>query len=384
MKHQSLLTYFLIVSIGTVFLSSPLSVHSIQAFSVRHGDSVNISKEETIDEGLFISGSTVTINGSVHGDVYCAGKSVTINGDVQGDVLCAAQDIEITGVVNGNVRVVGQNIEVGADVARSMTVAGQHIHLAKNAIIHGEAVIAGQAVKLNGSVLKNFYGAGDDVSINGVIGRDLNVNAKQLFIGETASISGQGKYISDKAAIIDSNAAISQPLIQETPKPEVKSNPRPRKENFSVVGIIFSSFSLFIMGWIIVKLFSTAADKMSSFMLTSPLPTALIGAGLLFGGPIVFVLLLITIVGIPLAFTWLLVWVLILLSSTALCAFALGKVVVSRFWEDAKKSSLKQLLVGAIVLSILFALPFVGWMVKLIAMLLGSGAIAKALLHRKE
>ena len=138
------------------------------------------------------------------------------------------------------------------------------------------------------------------------------------------------------------------------------------------------------MGWLLMRLFPEFTEKVVDRVLHTPVPLFFIALALLVSGPVVFILLLITIVGIPFAFLWLLVWFLILMSSTTFTAFAVGNFITTRWWKAAKKSKLKQLAVGAILVSILFAIPMVGWLLQMIAALIGSGAIIKTLMKRKN
>lgn len=383
MKKFSLLFLLCVLSLGTVFLSSSAVVHPALAMTMRKGESVTIGKNELIDESVFLTGSTIVVNGTVQGDLVCAGKSVTISGTIHGDVLCAAQDLEITGIVDGNIRVVGQNITIAGDVDRSLMVAGQRIVIAKTATVSGEVLSAGQAIKLDGKVAKNFMAAGEQVTVNGVALRSLQVYTKQLYIGDTASISGQVKYVSEKTAIVDSHATVANPLIQETPKPEMKKNMAPKTRHFSIFPIVFSAICTFVLGWIFLQLFTKPVASVVETLVRVPVASALAGAIVLFGGPIVFVLLLLTIIGIPLAFVWLLVWILVLMCSSALVAIALGSIVAKRYWKTLTTSQVKQLLVGSLILAVACGLPVVGWIGSLCVTVLGSGALIRTLLDRK-
>src|SRR5260221_243591 len=83
-----------------ILLVSPHSI--VYAATVKTGDNIFISKSHTINDNLFASGSNITIDGDIKGDVYCAGENIQINGRVDGDVICIGKTIVIKGIVNGN------------------------------------------------------------------------------------------------------------------------------------------------------------------------------------------------------------------------------------------------------------------------------------------
>jgi cytoskeletal protein CcmA (bactofilin family) len=384
MKNISIFTLFVTLVLGALFLFSPVSVSLASAFSFRTGDSVIVSEGEVLDGSLFISGDSLTVDGVVNGDIYCAGKTVTIRGDIHGDVICAGQNLVITGIVDGNIRAAGQNLEIGAEVMRNVTIAGQNILIDKEAAIDGEAVSMGQMMKVDGSVQKSLLAMGESISINGSVGQGMTVKTKHLMIGGLAKIAGESRYESTEVAIIDPNAQIEQPLVQETPPAETRKEVKAKDRSFPVVSIIFGAIFSFILGWILLRFFPDFTGRAVGHIVSSPGRTSLLGLLVLFGGPIVFVLLAITIIGIPFAFLWICAWILVLMCSTPLCAFVIGEFISQKWWKAAKKSKLKQLAIGTIVLSVLLAIPMIGWLGKLTAGLVGSGAIVRALLNRKR
>ena len=78
---------------------------------IRAGESIVVEADETIEDDLYLFGTSVTIEADVPGDVVAFGSSVTITGDVGGDVLAGTSNLRITGTVSGDVRAGAANIE---------------------------------------------------------------------------------------------------------------------------------------------------------------------------------------------------------------------------------------------------------------------------------
>ena len=68
----------------------------------------------TVEGNLYATGQTVTIEGTVDGDLICAGGQVAVakGGVVTGDLMCAGQSVEISGEVRGDVRSAGYLVRV--------------------------------------------------------------------------------------------------------------------------------------------------------------------------------------------------------------------------------------------------------------------------------
>ena len=69
-----------------------------------------VPANEIVEDDLYMTGDTMTIQGTVRGDVIAAGRVIRVEGIVEGDLVAAAQVVEITGVVEDDVRIaVGEN-----------------------------------------------------------------------------------------------------------------------------------------------------------------------------------------------------------------------------------------------------------------------------------
>src|SRR3989338_4116116 len=100
------LFHFLIFSVG-FFIFSGFFLDNVYAFTINSDDNYYLQKEQSIDDTLLSRGKTITIDGTVNGDLICAAQSVTINGTIRGDVLCAGMNLKISGTVDGNIRSLG-------------------------------------------------------------------------------------------------------------------------------------------------------------------------------------------------------------------------------------------------------------------------------------
>lgn len=103
----------------------------------------------------------------------------------------------------------------------------------------------------------------------------------------------------------------------------------------------------------------------------------LTGFVLLVTVPAAAVLLLFTVIGIPLAATGILLYFATLYPAQVFVVAWLGHriLALARRGREVTPSVYWSLVLGSIVLVALFAIPYVGWVIRLVTMLVGFGAL---------
>lgn len=135
MNFRNLISSFVIFSMLLLF---PALSHAVTISE----DRAVVSKTQTINDDVFISGGEVEILGTVHGDVYAVGGEVTIDGTVKGDVLAAGGEVTIKGVVENSVRAAGGQITISsAKIGRNISVAGGEIVVSEDTKVSGKSYI---------------------------------------------------------------------------------------------------------------------------------------------------------------------------------------------------------------------------------------------------
>src|SRR5690606_30833835 len=107
-----------------------------------------------------------------------------------------------------------------------------------------------------------------------------------------------------------------------------------------------------------------------------PIASPLLGLALFIGLPVIGALLAITVVGLPVSLFAVAAWLVLVMLGYFASAIALGDAWAERA-GPARKA--KRILAAAFALIVLFVLgqvPYVGWLVWVLALLLGMGAIA--------
>ncbi|MBI3944220.1 MAG: hypothetical protein HY326_14475, partial [Chloroflexi bacterium] len=167
----------LISLVGLVLIVGFLVVAPAWAATGRSGGDVVIGTDEVIDDDLYVSGQTVTINGTVKGDVIAMGGTIMINGTVQGDVIAVGQTIVINGPVGQHARIAGQVLVLGANarVTDAVTAAGFSLEMQSGSQAQKDLIYVGYQGLVAGTIGRDLKGSMAALELSGDVNRDVNV-----------------------------------------------------------------------------------------------------------------------------------------------------------------------------------------------------------------
>lgn len=360
-----------------VFLFLPLIA---SAYTIKTGDSVYVSKDQTIEGNLYAAGSNLTIEGKVTGDVICAGQSINISGEVAGDIICAGQLLNLSGQTGGNLRVAGNTINFSGQVARNAMAIGATIITAASSTIGWDLFGLGNIFDLRGDIGRDLYGGAGTASLAGKIEKNVklnfgpkNTNNKSLTITNAAIINGDVSYTSEKNAIIETGAVIKGKTTHNLPPVIAK------KSNFINSSWwwsnLISVFSALVVGLVLISFWREPIIKITDLMLART--NAALGWGILvlLLTPLIALILLITIIGIPLSLILTAAWLVALYLSKILVGILAGRWFLNKFIPKQKDSLTMSMIIGIVMLYLIFALPLLGWAIALLTTLWGLGGI---------
>lgn len=345
------------------------------AFVFQNGDTVTAA--DALSDDLYAAGQTVTVTGRIDGDVAAVGRVVTITGTVTGGILAAAQDVRIAGPVGRTVRAAGQSVAIESAVKIDALAAGQEIYIRQQAHIGRDLLASGQTVYVAATVDRFARLFGDRVVVSGRVGKGLRVDARQLTIMPTAQIDGDVRYSAELPADVRAGAVI---------KGKIERVARPMRREVRLLGLavpvvfrIWEALALLLIGLVLVTVIPHGAREISTMALRRFPYSLLVGVVVLLAFPVVCALLAVTVIGIPLAVALAFLLVAGVYPSQVFVAAALGKVLLVPIGrgKDLSKSLHLTVAVGTVILVLLFALPF-GWVVRLLAMMSGWGAVCIA------
>jgi hypothetical protein len=376
-----------LVFVALFFFGPTLKIPQVMAVDFRSGDTVTVTKGQTIDGTLFATGQNINIDGSVNGDIICAGKDIAINGIVNGDILCAGQSLTINATVSGNIRTAGQEIYISSKVDRNISTIGQTINI-KDAKINGDVIVLSQDTNFSGFIGKSLVGMGGNFNISGKI-HDINVTVDQLSFTKTASVSGDIIYTSENIASISSGASLSGQIHRYVTTTNTKSTVQPKSIQKSINTFFgkykISSLLIYLgLGIMFVLLFPVISRNFLIIITEHPRKSLGLGLMILFIIPTILFFLTITIIGIPIAIIFTLVVAFLLFLSRIYISLPIGKAFLKWAWEKKSDDIVWQMVIGVMLTWMMFGIPVFGWLITMISVFWGFGTICLSILNRKS
>jgi hypothetical protein len=343
------------------------------AYTHQTGNIVTVPEGETIEGNYYAAGSIITIDGDINGDVFLAGQNITINGKVSGDVFAGGENITLNGDIGSSLRVAGANININGNVAHSVMGLGANVTLAKDANVGWDFLFAGAIGNLLGNIGLDLHGGGAYMNIAGEVGRDVKLRLGEndsgmtssesgLTVADSAIINGNLYYTAANKGSISSQAEIKGELgFKETNYDKTK------RETWKFAwGGLFSIFSLYVVGLVIVSLWRKQIAGINEKMINKTAASIGIGALIVVLTPLTVLLLMFTIIGIPLSLILIVVWLIAMYSSKIVAGILVGKNLLTRFSEKKKDSMIYAMIIGVLIVWAVCSLPLIGWILSLI------------------
>jgi cytoskeletal protein CcmA (bactofilin family) len=291
-----------------------------------------------------------------------------------GATTAAAQDISIGSTVR-----IGGNVEVTTPTDGPITLVGGRIEV--DAPVNGSLTAAGGEISVNGPVQGDIQIAGGQITINGPVAGDVAVAGGKLVLGPGAQVAGKLKFHGGE--------------LKRDPAAEVTGGVsyRERRHRHEVEDDLLDGFTrgwwwtagLAVLAAILAGALPGPSQRLAQELRERPWPTVLVGLIALFAIPVIAVLAMITIIGIPIALVTLAVYAALLLVGYVWLTVVVGGMVLDRFKPETATETAWR--VGAavltvLVLALLVRVPFLGGLVKLAALMVGLGMIV-AVVTRK-
>lgn len=336
------------------------------------------------------SGRTASLPGfAMGGDLLWAGDDFELSGTtVNNDVLAAGASIDIKDVrVQGSVRAAGRDVSLqDVVVGQSVTVAGQDVSVSATA---GAIALAGRQVSFEGEC-DELFASGTTVRIDGVVHGDAQVHAARVVIGDNAVVEGTLEVSADEEPVVSGGARVPGLDYEPTENAEESLTAvdfagtklyLPIRGTaalcFSVLDNLVMRLALSVLGVLLTALIAEwllgGAVRACAVALGTR-TGATVGTGILGAlvAPLAVVALCILVATVPLALGLALALVAMTLVAEGFMAAVLGKLFF------AKLGRYRSTLAMAVIVGVLGAVPFVGYLLTPLCFVVMLGCAAQA------
>lgn len=325
------------------------------------------------------AGASVRIVDAVAGDLLAAGGRVAVERDVGSDVALIGGDVVVQGSIGEDLRAAGGQVRIEGRVGGDAHVAGGRVTIGRSAAIAGSAWIAGGEVEVFGRLSSGSEVRAGHAVLAGEVDGDLLVEAETIELQSGARIKGKLTYASAQPLVRDPGARIDGGEVRQA-LPERPGTPQraPASGGFAVVSALLG---LVAAAAVWTLLFPRLAEGAQARLARAPGASLALGAAVLFVAPVLMLLLLVTLIGAPLAFGLLAAYGLVLLAGYLVVAGMLGDRLLQAAAKAAptRAQRLAALGAGVVLLALLAVVPVVGWLLTLLALMAGTGALVERL-----
>ena len=344
-----------------IFFSLPLLLLFLtptNAAKIEMGD-YTLDTQSIVEDDLYVSGDSVKINGVVDGDLIVFGNNILVDGTVTGDLYLFGSTVSVSGNVYGNSVLAGSTVKTQGTYA-------------------GNLFFGAMMSDISGSISKDVMGFAGTVNLDGTITDDVRIASGQ--INSTATVGGDF-LVETENYTIDENDVTGQLIlgIQQL-WPQQKEEKLQLSINdflgFNLGLAVVGFLGMYVVGVLLIMGAPVKTLKIEKRIIASWsefLKSFAIGIVILFTIPLPIFFLILTLVGVPLAFLIIGILLFLAIFGTIWAESAIGQKIL-QLTKQKDNGRLISLLIGRLISSIVKLIPIINGIygVSLIAVTIGS------------
>lgn len=343
------------------------------AAEFRVGENPSVGISELVSNDVYMAGGSVTSTGVVSGDLITAGGNIVVSGDISADAMVAGGNVTLLSNVLDDARVAGGTIVITGKVGGDLLIGGGQVTVSGSGV-GGDLIVAGGSVRVDAPISGKARIVGGEVFINAPIVGDVSIEADKVTLGRGALISGNLSYKSGKEMIREDGAVVKGAIdFQQTRKNDL--SPKAIIAIISAI-VLWKFLTLFVCALVL----GLGLRRFSIMVVTESMkrPWYELGRGLVTVVlmPVISIILLVTIVGIPLGVLGLFGFLITLIFTWIISPILMGSVAHKYLYKTEEfHVSWKTILLGSLIYVVLELVPFVGDITQMFVALLIVGVI---------
>lgn len=342
-----------IICIILILSLTIISFISFAVPSIKNGNELDVNSEKIVEGTSLYTGNKLSIKEEIRGNMFVSGNDIEIDSKVDGNLFVAGNNIKINGNIEGTIFAAGNNINLGGK--------GRDAFLAGNIIVLNKEI----------NIERDLFASCKFIDLSGIVGRDMVASYEEIDIQNDFKILGDLNYESPKE--------IKELEEKVSGKSDFKAIETPSALS------VFKSTVLSILGILIVYLVGILIKRKiwinkAKLMKNNPLKSFIIGILTLIILPILAILFIITVIGIPIGFISLSLYVISIYVSQIIVGCAIGDYI---FKGKEKYLGILSILSGIIIIKLLALIPFVGKVIGFMIICLGMGSIILSIYKKR-
>lgn len=336
--------------VTTLMVASPVEAETV----LRTGNDIVVSSDEKIEGNYYASsffGSTV-MSGMVEQDMIAIGASVDVNGDVKEDLHILGANVNVHGAVEGDVRIIGGDVTISESIKGDLVVLGATVKLLPSASVGGDLFFFGGDAQINGVIDGSVFGSAESMTLDATVGKDIDIKINTpLQLGSRASVAGNVSYESQYDLIRNTSTSIGGEVVKNSVR-VTDSNEALKDFLIPYLIILFSTLSLYLI-------FRSEIENLVAHITHSYAVSGFVGLGVIVFGPILSLLLMVTMLGLVVGVISFMLVTILILSGVSFASILAG-VWLSKLITKKEQISLIWILLGSAVLYAVLLIPIIG------------------------
>lgn len=381
--YTGILLIILLPATGLFFNLKAQNSNAVNSGNIETEKSVtneqSVQTENKMPEDTFTAGQTVDITDEKgSGDVAAAGANVNISGEVRGYVMAAGANININAPIGNDLWAAGANVVVNSRIADNAMLAGSSVIIEQSANIGRDARIAASSADIKGRITRNLNIAAANAQISSEIGGNVVAYTENLTLNPDAIVRGN-------LTVYSPNEPQISPQAQVFGRIDYHKTEGSQTSASSALASWFGNWFLTFLwiaalGLVAVWVSPVWMNRVAETLKAQTGKSFLVGLIALIVAPVVVIILLVTVVGLPLAFLLGAIYFVVFLLSGAFVSFTVGEWFLKTIkrWEN---SNVLRIVFGALLMTFVMSVPWIGGLIKLAVMIFGAGAF---LIERRD
>lgn len=331
----------------------------------------------------YAAGQSVIVSTAVERDAFAAGYDVSLQAPVTGDAHLAGYNVSNSAAVSGDVYAAGFSVNQTGSVGGNVTAIGNSVVLRSTNSVAGNARLAGATVTIASPLQGSALITAKTLTLDAVISGDLNFFGETIIFGPAAKVAGSVIIQAPKEiAVPETVASADRVKFQQLVEPDYASQAGKTAEH--VVRGIWPAIWATGLWWLLLFVVGTAFITLLPRLVASlavatevrqfrNLGLGILGFAAVVGLVPVFALTLIGIFLLPLVLIFVvIVCTLAYLAGTYLVGARVAKALMP---IDTNIKRLVVLAISIVIAGLLTMIPVVGWLLSLVLLVYGFGAI---------
>lgn len=346
------------------------------ALEINVGTDISVTGE--YESNYYVAGGDIEISSEskFNNDLFVVGGNTKISGEVNNDVIVIAGESFVNNYVAGDLRVLGGIVNISSTIDGDLVVIGGEVYLLPGANIRGDTIVISGKIYQQSDLNNTTNIISGYVSLDGNVNGDTNVTTQSITFDDDVNIVGNLRYYAPvKAVEIEGSKVEGNVIFNEIKSINEVGIVKSTIINLLNLWLILKFITTLILAFIIIHVFRVFSQRVNDLASEKMLKTFFIGLFSNIFVPFIFIILMISLIGLPLAFILLLLYILLYILATPIAGIIIGHLVAHMFGKDTSKVNFQNTVIGVILITVIQFVPIIGDLTIFIFTLIALGAM---------